>query len=164
MTFWPSRMKQNGRNLSSGTFWSNDRGLKFAHPSRDFAINLAERSLGGTDRSKKRQAFGPRGLKCCKFRGLETRNPASFESQLFECSLAKENTRNLQESQEFGDFAFPPNLAILDRARIRDDLPRENGQSPVLLFRTKRHENRSAKNLAESCALFEEKGTKTGRM
>ena len=95
-----------------------------------------------------------------------------FDPDFFRVPLLGKNTPEMQKSQEFGDFAFPPNLATPDRARVRDALPRVNGQSPVLFFTRKgtktaprkklqslvlllrkRHENRSAANLAEFCAF-----------
>ena len=141
--FGPGILEQ-WEGLWSGIFGRELTGQENAHLYQVFAMSPADGVVVATDRSTNREDCGPRGLKCCKIRGLETRNPASFQSRLFECSLAREKHTKLQGSQDFGDLAFPPNLAILDRARIRDDLPRENGQSPVLFFKTKGHENRSA--------------------
>ena len=105
--FWTSSLEilkiQEARMLQ--TFWSNDQGLNLAHPSRDFAMNLAGRSMGGTDRSRKRQAFGPRALKCCKISTLETRNPANFYPDDFRVPPARENNTKFAESLGFGDPA-----------------------------------------------------------
>ena len=107
----------------SGTFWSENQGLKIAHLSKDFAIVLADRSMDGTDRSNESQDSGPRGLKCDKTNSLETRNPAIFRTRLFECSLAREKRTKMQEARVFANLALPPSLAIQDQARVRDDLP-----------------------------------------
>ena len=73
------------------TFWSDVQGRKSAHLSKDFAVNLAGRSMGGTDGSRKRQAFGHRALKCCEIKRLECCNVATSESRLFRVALAKGN-------------------------------------------------------------------------
>ena len=82
-----------------------NRGLKTAHLSKDFAIVLADRSMDGTDRSQNSQDSGPRGLKCCKIKSLETRNPANFYPDDFRVPPARENNTKFAESLGFGDPA-----------------------------------------------------------
>ena len=82
-------------------FWSRTHGPRKCSPAPGFAMSVADRVVVATDRSTNQEDSGPRGLKCDKIRGLETCNPANFQSRLFECSLAREKHTNLQELHGF---------------------------------------------------------------
>ena len=85
-----------------------------------------------------------------------------FDPDFFRVPLLGKNTPEMQHRWDFSDPAFPPNLAILDRARVRDALPRVTGQSPVLFFPRKRHEKRLRKKICRVLCLFYEKRHENG--
>ena len=97
------------RGIQCRECWStNSRPAKNCHLSRVLAIVAAGRSMGETDRSMNHQDSGPRGLKCCKIKALECCNFATFQSRLFGCSLARENTPKIARNAGMSKSCVTP--------------------------------------------------------
>ena len=75
--FGPGIWKKEGNQMSR-IAGPRIHGAKNCHLSRVLAIVAAGRSMGETDRSGKRQAFGPRALKCCKIKHARMLQTCNF--------------------------------------------------------------------------------------
>ena len=105
--FGPGILENKGNRMSR-MLVHEFTARKNCHLSRVLAIVSAGRSMGETDRSIKHQAFGPRGLKCCKIRALECCNFGNLQPRLFRVALAKGNVHEIRRDAEFSAACVTP--------------------------------------------------------